>query len=143
MTVLDITLPEPLAFVADEVARGGYGSASEHPQALIEERQKALSEAALEAQIQAGLDSPMCRVTPDDWKTTTNGSTKNSHDVVHPDNDTTPLGCIKLVDDVPRVAAARQPWAEGRNAVGVFALPRRHTRAWASPIRGVGNRSEK
>lgn len=70
MTSLNISLPEPLrAFVDEQVAHGGYSTASEYVRELIREAQRRRAQERLEAQLLEGLDSgePM-EVTPEYWE---------------------------------------------------------------------------
>lgn len=58
MTTMNISLPEALkAFVDDQIAKGGYSSASEYVRELIRRAQKQAAQERLEAALLEGLES--------------------------------------------------------------------------------------
>ena len=58
MASLNISLPDPMrAFVEAEVAKGGFGTASEYIRHLIREAQKDAAQNRLEQLLLEGLDS--------------------------------------------------------------------------------------
>ena len=67
MTSLNISLPESMrAWIDEQIAKGGYGTASEFVRQLIREAQKREAEARLEALLLEGLESgPPIEVTPE------------------------------------------------------------------------------
>jgi antitoxin ParD1/3/4 len=68
MTSMNISLPEALReFVEEQVATGGYGTASEYLRELIREDQKRRDRGKLEALLLEGLASPAREMTPEDW----------------------------------------------------------------------------
>jgi antitoxin ParD1/3/4 len=69
MTTMNISLPEALkAFVDDQIAKGGYSSASEYVRELIRRAQKQAAQERLEAALLEGLESgDPIPVTPEFW----------------------------------------------------------------------------
>jgi antitoxin ParD1/3/4 len=69
MTSLNISLPESMrTWIDEQVAKGGYGTASEFLRQLIREAQRQQSEDRLEALLLQGLDSgPATEMTNADW----------------------------------------------------------------------------
>lgn len=69
MASLNISLPDPMrAFVEAEVAKGGFGTASEYIRHLIREAQKDAAQNRLEQLLLEGLDSGTpIEVTPEYW----------------------------------------------------------------------------
>jgi antitoxin ParD1/3/4 len=69
MTSLNISLPESMrAWIDEQIAKGGYGTASEFVRQLIREAQKREAEARLEALLLEGLESgPPTEMTQADW----------------------------------------------------------------------------
>lgn len=58
MTTMNISLPDALkAFVDDQIAKGGYSSASEYVRELIRHAQKQAAQERLEAALLEGLES--------------------------------------------------------------------------------------
>lgn len=67
MTSLNISLPEMMrVFVDEQVAFGGYGTASEYVRELIREDQKRKAQQRLETMLLQGLDSPASEWTSED-----------------------------------------------------------------------------
>jgi antitoxin ParD1/3/4 len=70
-TTLTITLPEPVgAFVAEQVAAGGYTSPSDYIAAVLREIHQRKAQEKLEALLLQGLDSEVAPMTPEDWEAT-------------------------------------------------------------------------
>ncbi|BAZ40739.1 putative addiction module antidote protein, CopG/Arc/MetJ family [Calothrix sp. NIES-4101] len=68
MTTLNISLPEAMrAFIDEEVAKGGYSTASEYIRDLIRQAQKKAEEKKLEAMLLEGLDSGESIEVTDEW----------------------------------------------------------------------------
>ena len=69
MTSLNISLPEALReFIDEQVATGGYGTASEYIQELLRRAQKEQEEQErLESLLLKALDSPAREMTPQEW----------------------------------------------------------------------------
>lgn len=70
MTTMNISLPDALkVFVDDQIAKGGYSSASEYIRQLIREAQKQAAQQRLDAALLEGLESgePL-PVTPEFWR---------------------------------------------------------------------------
>ena len=68
MTSMNISLPEPLKrFVEQQVSKGGYSTVSEYLRELIREAQRRSDRQELEAKLLAGLQSPTCEMSADDW----------------------------------------------------------------------------
>jgi antitoxin ParD1/3/4 len=69
MTSLNIALPDPLReFVDEQVATGGFPSASEYIQCLLQDAQTRAAAAHVEAALLEGLDSgPASPMTAKDW----------------------------------------------------------------------------
>ncbi len=69
MTSLNISLPESMRrWIDEQIAKGGYGTASEFVRQLIREAQKREAEARLEALLLEGLESgPPTEMTQADW----------------------------------------------------------------------------
>ena len=58
MTTMNISLPDALkAFVDDQIAKGGYSSASEYVRELIRNAQRQAAQQRLEAALLEGLES--------------------------------------------------------------------------------------
>ena len=58
MTTMNISLPDALkAFVDDQIAKGGYSSASEYIRELIRNAQRQAAQQRLEAALLEGLES--------------------------------------------------------------------------------------
>jgi antitoxin ParD1/3/4 len=70
MTNMNISLPETLkTYVEEQVAAGGYGTASEYLRELIREDKKRKAQARLESFLLEGLDSgDPVPVTPEFWQ---------------------------------------------------------------------------
>jgi len=66
---MHISLPEPLkAWVEKQIARHGFGTASEYVRQLLREEQKRQAQEKLEGMLLEGLDSgPMTPMTRKDW----------------------------------------------------------------------------
>ena len=69
MTDIHVTLPDGLqAFVEEQVAQGGYGTASEYLRALVRNDQMRKARERLEALLIEGLESgPATEMTDADW----------------------------------------------------------------------------
>lgn len=68
MTSMNISLPESLKlFVEEQVASGGYSTASEYLRELIRDAQRQKERQELEDRLLAGLQSPTSEMTADDW----------------------------------------------------------------------------
>lgn len=68
MQTMNISLPDPLKqFVDGEVAQGRYSSASEYVRELIRADERRKAQAALEAALLEGLNSPEAPLAPEDW----------------------------------------------------------------------------
>ncbi len=69
MTTLNISLPEPMrAYVDQQVAAGGYSTASEYIRQLVREDQKRAAKQRLEALLMEGIESgPAAEVDDDYW----------------------------------------------------------------------------
>ncbi len=70
MTTMNISLPDALkAFVDEQIANGGYSTASEYVRELIRHAQKQAAQERLEAALLDGLDSgEPIPVTPEFWE---------------------------------------------------------------------------
>ena len=70
MSTLSISLSEPLCeFVNEQIVLGGYGTASDYVQTLIQEDQKRKAQEELEALLLDGLDSgEPIESTPEFWQ---------------------------------------------------------------------------
>lgn len=70
MTTMNISLPDALkAFVDDQIAKGGYSSASEYIRELIRHAEKQAAQERLEAALLEGLESgEPIQVTPEFWE---------------------------------------------------------------------------
>lgn len=67
MTSMNISLPESLRdYVEQQVASGGYGTASEYLRELIRQDQKQKAQERLEEMLLKGLESPAREWTPED-----------------------------------------------------------------------------
>lgn len=68
MTTLNISLPESMqAFIDEQVAKGGYSTASEYIHHLIQQDQKQAAQMKLEAMLLEGLDSGEPIEVTDKW----------------------------------------------------------------------------
>ena len=68
MTTLNISLSESMrAFINEQVAKGGYSTASEYISHLIRQDQKQAAQMKLEAMLLEGLDSGEPIEITDDW----------------------------------------------------------------------------
>ena len=69
MSVISIFLPDSMRdFIEEQVAQGGYETASEYLRALVHEDQKRKARERLEALLLEGLESgPATEMTDDDW----------------------------------------------------------------------------
>jgi antitoxin ParD1/3/4 len=68
MTTLNISLPDAMrAFIDEEVAKGGYSTASEYIRDLIRQAQKKTEEKKLDAMLLEGLDSGEPIQVTDEW----------------------------------------------------------------------------
>jgi antitoxin ParD1/3/4 len=68
MTTLNISLPESMrAFIDEQVAHGGYSTASEYVRQLVREDQKRVTEKRLEALLLEGLQSGDAVEISDAW----------------------------------------------------------------------------
>lgn len=70
MTTMNISLPDALkAFVDDQIACGGYSTASEYVRELIRNAQKQAAQQRLEMALLEGLESgEKIPVTPEFWE---------------------------------------------------------------------------
>ena len=70
MTTLNISLPEPMrAYVDQQVAQGGYSTASEYIRQLVREDQKRAAKERLEVLLMEGIESgPSREMTAADWE---------------------------------------------------------------------------
>jgi antitoxin ParD1/3/4 len=68
MTTLNISLPDAMrTFIDEEIAKGGYSTASEYIRDLIRQAQKKAEEKKLEAMLLEGLDSGKPIEVTDEW----------------------------------------------------------------------------
>ena len=69
MTTLNISLPEPMrAYVDQQVAQGGYSTASEYIRQLVREDQKRAAKERLQALLMEGVESgPSHEMSAADW----------------------------------------------------------------------------
>lgn len=68
MQTMNISLPESMTrFVEEEVASGGYGTASEFIRDLLREAQKRKARAKVDALLLEGLQSEAREMTRADW----------------------------------------------------------------------------
>lgn len=68
MTTLNISLPESMrAFIDEQIAKGGYSTASEYIRNLIRQDQKQAAQMKLEAILLEGLDSGEPIEVTDEW----------------------------------------------------------------------------
>jgi antitoxin ParD1/3/4 len=68
MSSINVSLPESMkVFVEEQVAKGGYSSASEYVQQLIHQDQKRKAQKHLEELIIEGLDSGNPIEVTDEW----------------------------------------------------------------------------
>jgi antitoxin ParD1/3/4 len=70
VTTMNISLPDALkAFVDEQIAKGGYSSASEYIRELIRHAEKQVAQERLEAALLEGLESgEPSAVTPEFWQ---------------------------------------------------------------------------
>lgn len=70
MTTMNVSLPDAMkAFVDEQIAKGGYSSASEYVRELIRQAQKRAAQERLEALLLEGLESgEPVPVTPEFWE---------------------------------------------------------------------------
>ena len=69
MAEITLSLPESMwDFIEEQVAQGGYGTASEYLRTLVHEDQKRKAREHLEGLLLEGLESgPATEMTDDDW----------------------------------------------------------------------------
>jgi antitoxin ParD1/3/4 len=68
MTTLNISLPDAMrTFIDEEIAKGGYSTASEYIRDLIRQAQKKAEEKKLEITLLEGLDSGKPIEVTDEW----------------------------------------------------------------------------
>lgn len=68
MTTLNISLPESMrAFINEQVAKGGYSTASEYISHLIRQDQKRAEQMKFEVMLLEGLDSGEPIEVTDEW----------------------------------------------------------------------------
>ena len=68
MTTLNISLPEHLkTFIEDQVASGGYSTASEYIRSLLREAQERKTREALESKLLAALGDEPEEMSREDW----------------------------------------------------------------------------
>lgn len=68
MTTLNISLPDSMrAFVEEQIAKGGYSTASEYIRHLIRQEQEKEAQKRLEALLIEGLDSGNPIEITDEW----------------------------------------------------------------------------
>ena len=69
MTTLNISLPKAMReFIDEQIAEGGYGTASEYIRELVRVAQKQKARETVEALLLEGLQSESREMTRDDWK---------------------------------------------------------------------------
>jgi antitoxin ParD1/3/4 len=69
MTTLNISLPKAMReFIDEQIAEGGYGTASEYIRELVRVAQKQKAREAIEPLLLEGLQSESREMTRDDWK---------------------------------------------------------------------------
>jgi len=69
MTTLNISLPKAMRnFIDEQIAEGGYGTASEYIRELVRLAQKQKAREAIEALLLEGLQSEGREMTSVDWK---------------------------------------------------------------------------
>lgn len=70
MATMNISLPDAMrSFVEEELAEGGYQTASEYFRALVRERQQQKNQYRFERLIAEGLASELVVTTPEFWET--------------------------------------------------------------------------
>lgn len=70
MATMNISLPDAMrSFVEEELAEGGYQTASEYFRALVRERQQQKNQYKFERLIAEGLASEPVVTTPEFWET--------------------------------------------------------------------------
>lgn len=68
MTTLNISLPESMwAFIDEQIAKGGYSTASEYIRQLIRQDQKQAAQMKIEAMLLEGIDSGDRIEVTDEW----------------------------------------------------------------------------
>jgi len=68
MTILNVSLPESMqGFVNEQVAKGGYSSATEYIQHLIGQERERVAKVRLETLLLEGLDSGEPIEITDEW----------------------------------------------------------------------------
>ncbi|MBW4499534.1 MAG: type II toxin-antitoxin system ParD family antitoxin [Scytonema hyalinum WJT4-NPBG1] len=68
MTTLNISLPDSMrSFIDEQVAKGGYSTASEYIRDLIRQAQKKADQEKLEAMLLEGLESGEPIEVTDEW----------------------------------------------------------------------------
>jgi antitoxin ParD1/3/4 len=69
MTTMNISLPEPMrAYVEQQVAQGGFSTASEYIRQLVREDQKRAAKERLESLLMEGIESgPAVEITDEYW----------------------------------------------------------------------------
>lgn len=68
MTTLNISLPDPMrAFIDEQIAKGGYSTASEYIRHLIRQDQEKAEQTRLEALLLDGLNSGTSVEVTDIW----------------------------------------------------------------------------
>ena len=68
MTTLNISLPESMrSFIDEQIAKGGYSTASEYIRHLIRQDQKQAAQMKFEAMLLEGLDSGEPIEVTDEW----------------------------------------------------------------------------
>lgn len=68
-TSLNVSLPKELKeFVVREVARGGYGTASEYIREILREEVEKRAREDLEKKLLEGLATPLMEMTRAEWK---------------------------------------------------------------------------
>ena len=68
MATMNISLPDGMRhFIEEELAEGGYQTASEYFRELVRERQESKSRRRFEAQIAEGMQSEAISATPAFW----------------------------------------------------------------------------
>ena len=71
MSTLNISLPEQMRqFIDEQVASGGYSTASEYVRELVRNAQKAAARARLESELLKGLEGEPIEVNEEYWRRT-------------------------------------------------------------------------
>lgn len=80
MGTMNISLPEEMrAYVDEQVAKGGYSTASEYIRELIRQDQRRKAKEALEAKLLEGLRSRVLDLKDEDWDAMLEETLKSIH----------------------------------------------------------------